>query len=315
MMGEWNDGFIANYFQIIEASANSNFKRICRRIEANNAAIEKGQAGEFGRKIALKVLQAEVPMHYLVNFSQDRLVECVNLGVQTARKWCKEQGLALRPGEDAPTQVQTAQTKLQFSEVMKGFLAQGQDEFEAGFAQGKADGMAASFSLTIKMDGVDRFVTDPKHEAAAEGYIDCAAFGGKRPVSNGSFNLFVESGGNPHHKKMLYRLWFEDAQGKPLTLLGYKDVKDDPGFDVWSDTTTLYTRILEGHCTFGKEGKCLAAGVLKLHMTDFLKELTTFRVEGPTIADRSSALARFGQLFLGKLWDVYASHLLVYGPI
>ncbi|HEX4447692.1 MAG TPA: patatin-like phospholipase family protein [Polyangiaceae bacterium] len=313
--GEWNDGFIANYFQIIEASANSNFRRICRRIEDSNATLAKGGAGEFGRKIELKILQAEVPMHYLVNFSQDRLVECVNLGVQTARKWCKERGTALRPGDDAPTEVHTAQTKLQFGEQMKGFVALGESEFEAGFAQGKANGTALSFGLTIKMDGVNRFVTDPRHEAVADGWIDCAAFGGKRPVVDGMFNLFVEDGGNPRHRQMLYRLWFYDGAGKPLTLLGFKSVKDDPGFDVWSDTTTLYTRIIEGHGTFSDQGKLVGSGVLKLHMADFLKELTTFRVEGPTLADRTSALARFGKLFLGKLWDVYASHLLSYGPI
>jgi predicted acylesterase/phospholipase RssA len=313
--GEWNDGFIANYFQIIEASANSNFRRICKRIEDSNAAIANGGKGEFGRRIDLKILQAEVPMHYLVNFSQDRLVECVNLGVQTARQWCKDRGITLRSGDDAPTEVHTAQTKLQFSEQMKGFVALGESEFDAGLAQGKANGTAASFLLTIKMDGVNRFVTDPRHEAVAEGWIDCAAFGGKRPVSNGMFNLFVEDGDDPRHRKMLYRLWFEDAAGKPLTLLGFKDVKDDPGFDVWSDTTTLYTRIVEGHGTFADQGKLLASGVLKLHMMDFLKELTTFRVQGPTLADRTSALARFGQLFLGKLWDVYASHVLSYGPI
>jgi len=42
--------------------------------------------------------------------------------------------------------------------------------------------------------------------------------------------------------------------------------------------------------------------------------LTTFRVQGPTLADRASAMTRFGRLFLGKLWDVYASHLLPYAP-
>ncbi len=256
-------------------------------------------------------------MHYLVNFSQDRLVECVNLGVQTARRWCKERGMALRPGDDAPTAVDTVRTQLRFSEEMKGFVSPGQTDYEAGFAQGKASGTAASFALTIEMDGVNRFITDPRHEATASGWIECAAFGGRRPVTEGTFNLFVEAGGNPHHRRMLYRLWFEDGAGKPLTLLGFKDVKDDPGCDVWSDTTTLYTRVLEGHCAEGdgaSGGKVLAAGVLKLHLADFLKELTTFRAEGPTVADRSSALVRFGTLFLGSLWDVYASRVLTYGP-
>jgi predicted acylesterase/phospholipase RssA len=313
--GEWNDGFVANYFQIIEAAANGHFKRLCKRIEASNAAIAAGARGEFGRPLVLKILQAEVPIHYLVNFSQDRLVECVNLGVEQARAWCKQQGIALRGGEPLPTDVHTVETKLQFSEEMKGFVTPGEADYDSGFKQGKAAKSACSFYLTIKMNGVNRFVTHPRHEAEAEGYIECAAFGGKRPVTEGRFNLFVEDG-DPKHRTMYYRLWFDDGAGRPLTLLGFKDVRDDPGFDVWSDTTTLHTRILQGHVMPEEDGgdKVLAAGILKLHLEDFLKELTTFRVEGPTLADRSAALARFGTLFLGKLWDVYATQVLSSGP-
>src|SRR5579883_71545 len=199
---------------------------------------------------------------------------------------------------------------------MKGFVTPGEPDYSVGFSRGKATGTAASFALTIIIDDVDHFVADPNHEASAVGWVDCAAFGGRRPVSNGSFNLFVDDG-DPRRKLMYYRLWFEGAQGRPLTLLGYKDVKDDPGLDVWSDTTTLYTRVLEGHRTRDEDGgaRVLAAGVLKLYLMDFLKELTTFRVEAPTAADRAAALARFGALFLGKLWDVYASSLLPYSPI
>jgi len=33
---------------------------------------------------------------------------------------------------------------------------------------------------------------------------------------------------------------------QPVTLVGHKQVRDDPGFDLWSDTSTLYTRLLAG---------------------------------------------------------------------
>ena len=256
--GDWGDGFVNNYFQIIEAAANGHFKRICARIEANNALVAQGKNGEFGRPIEFKLLQAEVPIHYLVNFSQDRLVECVNLGVQTAREWCRARGLALRPGGVAPTEVHTVETELQFTEVIKGFVATGEADYDAGYARGKASDSPARFELTIKMDGVNRFITDPKHEAVAEGWFECAAFGGRRPVSKGTFNR----------------------------------TRDEDG-----------------------GGKVLATGILKIYLADFLKQLTTFRVEGPTMADRAPAFARFGGLFLGKLWNVYAVHVLPYGPI
>ena len=48
---------------------------------------------------------------------------------------------------------------------------------------------------------------------------------------------------------MLYRLYFKDIAGHRITLSGFKDVKDDPGFDAWSDTSTLYTQLYKGYIT------------------------------------------------------------------
>jgi hypothetical protein len=49
-------------------------------------------------------------------------------------------------------------------------------------------------------------------------------------------------------------------------------------------------------------------------MLGFLKQLATFDVEGPTLADRTSALTRFGLFYFGRLWDVYARRVLSSGP-
>lgn len=313
---EWNDGFVANYFQIIETSANGHLRRILRRVEDNNAAIASGQHAEFGRHIEVKMLKAEVALNYLINISQDRLTEAVNLGVHRARAWCKEQGIALDvPEDEYPTQVHTAQTKLQFTEEMKGFVTFGDADFDEGYKQGKKSGDSLMVRLTIKVDGVNRFIANPDHEASIEGYVRCESLGGDLPVESGVFNLLVDEA-DASQKQMLYRLHFTDKQGGPLTLTGFKEIRDESGFDVWSDTTTLFTRVFRGHIGPGEEqsAEVLASGIIKIHMLDFLKQLTTFRVEGPTLADKTSALARFGKLFLGKLWDVYAREVLAYSP-
>ena len=101
---------------------------------------------------------------------------------------------------------------------------------------------------------------------------------------------------------MLYRLHFSDGAGLPLTLAGHKLIEDDPGFDLWRDTTTLFTRILRGHVGEAAEAEVLAAGIIHIHLADFARQLTTFRCDPPT---RLDALARFGALFAGDLWDVY----------
>lgn len=315
--GQWHDGFVANYFQIIETSANGHYKRALQRIKENNEAVAQGKDGYYGRHIEVKELKAEVPLHYLINFSQDRLIEAVNLGVKQAREWCRQNDISLKPNvEDLPLEVYEAHTKLEFTEEMKGYVTMGETDYEAGFRKGKLEGTKFMFHLTIKVDGVNRFVTNPAHEAAAVGYVNSDILGGKLPVEKGVFNLFVHSD-DPTQKKMLYRLFFRDSQGNPLTMSGYKDIKDDPGFDVWSDTTTLYTTIYRGHLEAEQEssGEILAAGIIHILLLDFLHQLTTFKVDGPTISDKAAAFARFGKLFMGSLWDVYARELLTYGPI
>jgi predicted acylesterase/phospholipase RssA len=315
--GEWDDGFVANYFQIIETSANGRFRQICKRIEASNAAIAAGRPGEFGRPIELKILAAEVALNYLINFSSDRVIESVNQGVQAARDWCRQNGIPFTPLPDAiPAPPPEGPTSLEFTEEMKGYLTPGEVDYDRGFRTGQANGTDAMVHLTIRADDVNRLIDSPRHEAVATGYFNCPAFGGQRPVIDGVFNLLVDNQ-DPDRKGMYYRLFFTDNNANPLTLLGFKDVRGAPGSDVWTETTTLYTRILRGHV--GPEGdggaSVLAAGIIRIHMLDFFEELSTFRVDGPSGAARAAGLVRFGRLFLGKLWDVYARHILPASPV
>lgn len=195
---------------------------------------------------------------------------------------------------------------LDFTEEMKGWVSFGEPDFHRGAEQGEREGTFLMFHLTITAPDVERFVDDPMHEGTAVGWVECEALGGRLPVEKGIFNLFVDSA-DPARTNMLYRLFFADADGKPLTLTGFKDVKDDPGFDVWKDTSTLYTRVLRGHVAAGEDdgAEIVASGIITIYMVDFARQLTTFRVHGGSAAERLAALGAFGRLFMGKLWDLY----------
>jgi predicted acylesterase/phospholipase RssA len=323
---EWHPGFVATYFQIIETSADGHYKAALKRITENNEAIARGEQGEFGRHIEVKELKADVALHYLIDFSKDRMTEAVNLGVQRARQWCQENGIPLQPHEgEFPTEVYATPTSVSFTEEMKGYITFGEFDYDKGYRAGKKSGESIMFHLTITADDVNRFVTRPEHDTRnVQGYIKCDSLGGQLPVEQGTFNLFVDDT-DPSVKRMFYRLFFRDHQGNPRTLSGYKYVKDDPGMDLWHDTTTLFTRILDGHVNAEEERalandpeqlkqKVLASGIIIIHFFDFMKQLTTFRAEGPTLSDRASGMARFGRLFMGKLWDVYARNVLTSGP-
>ena len=89
LRGKWLDGFVGNFFGIFEATTNGGYQRVLARIDANNAAIERGRSGEFGRRITVRELRSEVELHYLLNFSQARFAAAVNRGVEVARAWCQ----------------------------------------------------------------------------------------------------------------------------------------------------------------------------------------------------------------------------------
>ena len=190
-----------------------------------------------------------------------------------------------------------------FTEEMKGFVTLGETDYDRGFRAGRESRTRLMFHLTITADDLDRFVANREHEARAQGWVECEALGGRRPVEQGVFNLFVDEGEDGRRKRMRYRLPFTDGSGRPLTLKGFKVIEDDPGFDLWRDTTTLFTHLLEGHAADWKEElPVTAAGIIHIHHRDFARQLTTFSTDPP---GRLDALARFGSLFAGDLWEVY----------
>ena len=133
------------------------------------------------------------------------------------------------------------------------------------------------------------------------------------PVDRGWFHLFVRPDDGAD-RRMVYRLWITPDSGAPFTVLGIKEVRDDPGFDLWDDTTTLYVQLLTGHVPppdvgeLGQlhptgDGLVAGAGVLRIKPLDFARQMTTFRATGQ---DGAAAIGAFGSLFLGQLWAAYA---------
>ena len=194
---------------------------------------------------------------------------------------------------------------LEFTEKMRGFITFGEDDYDRGFRAGKKAKTACMFHVTVLMDDVERFVEDPEHPGTITGHVQCDALGGRLEVQKGWFNLFVDDDEDGEERKLMkYRLHIADGEGHPITLSGFKEVKDDKGFDVWSDTTTLFTRILAGHVAPGgdDDAEAVATGILHVLPQDFAVQLTTFRVDP---AHRVDALGRFGALFAGSLWEAF----------
>jgi cholesterol oxidase len=207
---------------------------------------------------------------------------------------------------------QNAAVGLSFTETMKGFLQKGaapaaQEDIAAYVAAERAGQQANTymeFTLTIAMPNLDQFLADAEHPGIANGSVRVDGFTGTAgvPVSDGLFNLFVETG-RMYDRRMLYALPFVGADGQPYLLDGFKEVRDDGRFDVWGATSTLYTVIRAGH---DRAGRVMACGILHILVADFMQQLGTFTVSGTDDpARKAAALAQFGRMFMGTLWDVF----------
>ncbi len=197
----------------------------------------------------------------------------------------------------------TMPATVRFTEEMLGHVTFGEEDFARGAVAGQPGAGAMKFHLTIEVEDIAHFAGDPTRQAGAIGYLECDALGGRLPVERGVFNLFIDT--EPGVKRMLYRLWFRDGVGHPLTLSGHKLVRNDVGFDVWPATTTLFTRVLKGHVEEDEGAEVVASGVLRIRIRDFARQLTTFRAGGPSLGQRLGALVRFGWIFLGQLAETY----------
>ncbi|WP_437923706.1 GMC family oxidoreductase [Sorangium sp. So ce291] len=248
----------------------------------------------------------------------ERNIEAIIRRLPGKSGWQAPERAAARPIEDPLGRVvipaggtalpETQALDLSFTETMKGFFHISHaplDDYRGAESIGRRVRSSVQFTLTITIPDLDRFISESAHAGVANGrlHVDGITDHEGAEVVNGVFNLFVKES-NSRERKMLYALPFVGADGKHYLLDGTKEVFDDPGFDVWSDTTTLFTVIREGH---SRSDPVVATGVLHILLPDFLEQLTTFRVGGTDDRrEKIAAIGRFGKMFMGDLWDVFA---------
>ena len=198
-----------------------------------------------------------------------------------------------------------------WSETFTGWLAFGQTDFNQAMLPEHREPTTAGVSVAIpNLNGfLDAQSDGGIRDAAAlpaevtEGYIRCDPFGGELSVRSGIFRAFVPAGqAEPRdalHLRMRYELALEGPGDRTYTCEGFKLLENDPGYDSWSDTTTLFVTIHDG-------GEPVAVGVLRISPLAFMRELTTFRGSGPSLCKRIGAVLRYQRFFLTSLARTYA---------
>jgi hypothetical protein len=101
---------------------------------------------------------------------------------------------------------------------------------------------------------------------------------------------------------MIYEFGFTH-RGEHYYFAGKKKVENDPGLDMWKDTTTLFSTLYQGS---NKTGTILGSGVLRITLSGFVRQLTTMTaINCRTKGEKVETLLTFGHFFASELWDSY----------
>jgi cholesterol oxidase len=132
-----------------------------------------------------------------------------------------------------------------FDETMSGWLGIGEKDYEEGRIAGKQKKTPCHFKAEIIIEDLDLFTQLGYGQARLEGTVSFTPLGGTFPMEDGFFNLFSIDP-STGIRQMIYAFRFTAKNGKKYFLYGVKNLKDDPGFDMVEDLTTLFTTIYEG---------------------------------------------------------------------
>lgn len=193
---------------------------------------------------------------------------------------------------------------VQFTETMKGFFSTGEkDDFEKGYESGEKHCSPILFTLTIQTENMNVFVADPQHTGYMSGTVIAPELSDKPlTISNGIFNLFVKDADNPEHLKMKYNMQLNTYDGKQYYFYGYKEVDGNSPFDLWKDTTVLYTTLY----TDEEKNNVLGKGILKIAPQDFATQMTTMKTVNTTnMKEIIQAMEPFAGFFSKEIVDTY----------
>jgi predicted patatin/cPLA2 family phospholipase len=299
---EYRPGLLRQYVHMIEMSANGSLFEDLQRIVELNARINAGEHVD-GRTqpVRVHVIKPEVALPLDPDFFAGRIdaESLVAIGYRDAVRYLRtmpSDGLPLTP---ELTKMRDAGDSLLYRETFEGPFALGATDPRQGAEAGVRDDTSLLIRSTVEVDGIDRFIDDPGHEASLTGRVEFSPIGVDLLSTDGSFNLVAAAGGS---RRAAYELAFR-ANGRDLCLAGRKELHDDPGFDAWSDLTTVFATLHEGLDT---SGPVIGAGILRQEKRSIVKTLAALHPTNiDSLVGRAAAIERFVRFFGGELWDAY----------
>lgn len=217
------------------------------------------------------------------------------------RGWTIDYSLPSKPTRTP----QPTKPGIEFTETMTGYFSTlEKDDYQKAAERGREAGSTLTFILTIISEDIERFLHDPDHPAKTFGTVQAPSLSSENlTISQGSFNLFKEHPEDVETMRMWYRMQLHSQEGDDYYFVGYKVIRDDPGIDLWADTTTLYVTLHRGT---DEKGAVVGRGILKIRPSDFAKQMTTVKItNAKSLTERLKYEAAFGRTFAGALVDTY----------
>lgn len=190
-----------------------------------------------------------------------------------------------------------------FQETMSGPFAMGVREPDEGARVGQRTDWRLTINVTVTIDDMTAFVTEPRPPAKLTGDIQLPGVRDPIPFQDGNFRLFPPWHGPPR-TLMSYEIPFHH-DGTSYHLTGSKCADERPNLtQLWSDTTTLKVQLHRN--AHYSDGDIAGAGVLRLTPTSLAKclaSIRTARTESPVEAART--VGGYAWLMTRRLADAY----------
>lgn len=201
--------------------------------------------------------------------------------------------------------VKAPRVGIQFTEAMRGYWTPDPSaDYAAGARTGETAGNRLEFTVTVASDDLETMLASAEHRATLHGQVVAPVLSPEPlTVSGGVFQLLTVDETQQRTRNMRYHMPMATRDGTRYFMAGFKEIRDDKGFDLWADTTTLYVTVHEGS---DASGAVVGRGILKIQPKDFARQLTTLKVtHAGNVFKRLKAMADFGKFFAGALYETH----------
>ena len=204
--------------------------------------------------------------------------------------------------EEIRHKLRVARPGLRFREVMTGMITMGITDPVKGYQDDAA--IAMELRATVTLPNLAAFIKDPNHKGQWRAAGSIPVLGGDFiGIGDGDFGLFRRAIRNGKGvREMVYDTRFS-IDGQRYRMRGRKYVEPSPPWRLWPATTTLHVQLFT---LSGGMGEPVAAGVLRITLWGFVRQLLSMKVLGDFgFFDRCIQMLSFYRFFVKSLVNTY----------